>query len=153
MIIVRSGFFINRSSFWQISQLQAIRGWQTTLLDAAQEMTALAMISVRRRTSSVSGSTQRRVWSRLVTCTRLRLCRWVAALDRQLTPVGDGVPFRSRTRLATRVAPELIGVPATLGHRRVVRRAPQRRVIASTTEQRDAVGRYIAELSSGWVWM
>jgi hypothetical protein len=50
---------------------------QTTLLDAAQEMTAPAMISVRRPTSPVPGAAQRRVWSRLVTCTRLHLCRWL----------------------------------------------------------------------------
>ena len=76
-MIVRRGFFINRSPFWQIRQLQAIRGWQITLLDAAQEMTAPAIISVRRRTSSVSESAQRRVWGRRVTCTRLPLCRWM----------------------------------------------------------------------------
>ena len=55
-----------------------------------------------------------------------------AALDRQLTSGGDGVPFRSRTQLATRVAPELIGyrlhwgTGVSFGVRRSVGRLPVR---------------------------
>jgi hypothetical protein len=61
VIIVCRRFVVSRSSSWQILQLEAVCGWQIALLDAAQKKTSLAMISVRSRTSPLSGSAQRRV--------------------------------------------------------------------------------------------
>jgi hypothetical protein len=103
-------------------------------------MTSLAMISVRSRTSAVSVSPA----ARLEPTTHMHAAAFVqvlAALERQLAPGGDGMPFGSLTQLATSIVPELIGVQTELRDGRVVGRAPQRRPAAHPTEQFDPVDR------------